>query len=110
MYKRQGPEALAGGPIAKVRDGDIVEIEIDRNTLVGRVDLIQSADGQPAEKLLNERQPHPDLCVEAELPDDTRLWAALQQASGGIWGGCTFDVDEIVKTLEAGMVARRNGE
>lgn len=105
-----GPEALAGGPIAKVRDGDIVEIEIDRNTLVGRVDLIESADGEPAEKLLSERQPHPDLCVETELPDDTRLWAALQQASGGIWGGCTFDVDEIVKTLEAGMVARRNGE
>ena len=105
-----GPEALAGGPIAKVRDGDIVEIEIDRNTLVGRVDLIESADGEPAEKLLSERQPHPDLCVETELPDDTRLWAALQQASGGIWGGCTFDVDEIGKTLEAGMVARRNGE
>ncbi len=102
-----GPEALAGGPISKVRDGDIIEIEIDRNTMDGRVELVQSASGEPAEDLLANRTPHPDLGVEAELPDDTRLWAALQQASGGTWGGCTFDVDEIVATLEAGMAARK---
>ena len=101
-----GPEALAGGPIAKVRDGDIIEIEINRHTLVGRVDLIESANGEPAAELLSSREPHPELGVEAELPDDTRLWAALQQASGGTWGGCAFDVDEIVKTLQAGLEAR----
>ena len=100
-----GPEALAGGPIAKVRDGDVIEIEIDRNTLVGRVDLIESASGEPGQPLIASRDPHPDLGVEAELPDDTRLWAALQQASGGTWGGCTFDVDQIVKTLQAGQAA-----
>ena len=102
-----GPEALAGGPIAKVRDGDVIEIEIDRKSLVGRVDLIESIDGVGAVELLQTRTPHPDLSVEAELPDDTRLWAALQQASGGTWGGCVFDVDEIVNTLQAGMEVRR---
>ncbi|MGB7344481.1 MAG: YjhG/YagF family D-xylonate dehydratase [Pirellulaceae bacterium] len=102
-----GPEALAGGPIAKVRDGDIIEIEVDRNTLVGSVDLIESASGESADELIRNRTPHPDLCVEEHMPDDTRLWAALQQAGGGTWGGCTFDVDEIIKTLEAGMAARK---
>src|SRR6185369_11241320 len=28
-----GPEALAGGPIAKLRDGDRLKIVVDRNTL-----------------------------------------------------------------------------
>ncbi len=102
-----GPEALAGGPIAKVRDGDIIEIEIDRNTLVGRVDLIESSTGQSAQQLLDTRHPHPDLSVDQHMPDDTRLWAALQQAGGGTWGGCTFDVDEIIQTLNAGMQARQ---
>src|SRR5206468_2931726 len=35
-----GPEALAGGPLGKVRDGDQIEIEIDRRTLEGRVNLV----------------------------------------------------------------------
>ena len=101
-----GPEALAGGPIAKVRDGDIIEIEIDRKSLDGRVELIQSADGTPAEELLRQRTPHPDLAVEADMPEDTRLWAALQRVGGGAWGGCVYDVDEIIETLNAGMKAR----
>ena len=25
------------------------------------------------------------------MTDDTRLWAALVQASGGVWGGCVYD-------------------
>jgi hypothetical protein len=41
------------------------------------------------------------------LPDDTRLWAALQQASGGTWGGAVYDVDRIIEILEAGLAARR---
>ncbi len=109
-----GPEALAGGPIAKVRDGDIIEIEIDRNTLAGRVDLVETVDSDPSdsvESVLETRPPHPDLQVEAEMPADTRLWAALQQAGGGTWGGCVYDVDEIVLTLEEGIKARqRRGE
>ena len=38
--------------------------------------------------------------VDPNLPDDTRLWAALQQAGGGAWGGCVYDVDEIVQRLQ----------
>src|SRR5262249_56250838 len=34
------PEALAGGPIGKLRDGDRVRIVIDRNTLEGSIDLV----------------------------------------------------------------------
>jgi dihydroxyacid dehydratase/phosphogluconate dehydratase len=103
-----GPEALAGGPLGKVRDGDVIEIEVDRKALTGRVELIQSAEGVSAERLLAERSLHPDLAIEAEVPDDTRLWAALQQVGGGPWGGCVYDVDEIIATLNAGMQARRS--
>jgi len=103
-----GPEALAGGPIGKVRDGDTVELVIDRRNLEGRVDLVAVAGpaGQPreltaadADALLAERAPHPDLRPAEGLPADTRLWAALQQASGGTWGGCVYDVDAIVELL-----------
>jgi hypothetical protein len=50
-------------------------------------------------RLLCERSPRADLQSHPELPDDTRLWAALVQASGGIWGGCVYDVDAIVSIL-----------
>jgi putative YjhG/YagF family dehydratase len=92
-----GPEALAGGPIAKVRDGDLIEIEIDRQELTGSVNLI--ADGQSAEALLASRTDHPDLRVDPDMPDDTRLWAALQQVGGGTWGGCVYDVNAIIERL-----------
>ena len=102
-----GPEALAGGPLGKVRDGDQVRIVIDRNKLQGSVDLVGDADGRsfsPTEAalVLDARQPHPDLSPDPQLPDETRLWAALQQASGGTWAGCVFDVDRIVESLDAG--------
>ncbi len=102
-----GPEALAGGPIGKLRDGDLVEIVIDRIQLEGSVDLVGS-DGRrftPDEgaKLLASRAPRPDLAPHPALPADTRLWAALQQVSGGPWGGCVFDVDAILRTLDAGQ-------
>jgi len=101
-----GPEALAGGPIAKVRDGDTIEIEIDRNTMVGRVDLLATFDGLDVTTALTDREPHPKLMVETHMPDDSRLWAALQQCGGGAWGGCVYDVDEIIATLEAGRQQR----
>ncbi len=93
-----GPEALAGGPIAKLRDGDLIEIEVDRNELTGHVNLV-SPDGRSATQVLADRKPHPDLRVDPNMPADTRLWAALQQAGGGTWGGCVYDVDEIVRRL-----------
>jgi len=104
-----GPEALAGGPIGHVVDGDIIEIVVDRNHLTGTVNLIGHGDQrygpEEAEAVLAARGPHPDLAPAPGLPDDTRLWAALQAVGGGTWGGCVFDVDEIVRTLEAGRRA-----
>jgi putative YjhG/YagF family dehydratase len=100
-----GPEALAGGPIGKVRDGDRVRIVVDRNRLEGSVDLVGEGERRfdPAEgaRLLAQRTAHPELAPPPALPADTRLWAALQQASGGTWGGCVFDTDRIVALLEA---------
>ena len=104
-----GPEALAGGPIGKVVDGDLIEIEIDRGRLRGRIDLVGHEDEVfgPAkgERLLAQRHPRSDLAPEVLLPDDTRLWAALQNVGGGTWGGCVYDVDAIIETLEAGRKA-----
>ena len=98
-----GPEALAGGPIGRLRDGDTVRIEIDRLNLTGSVHFIGPADQpmSPEEgaEFLNTRQPHPDLKPHPLLPADTKLWAALQAVSGGTWGGCVYDVDSIVARL-----------
>jgi putative YjhG/YagF family dehydratase len=100
-----GPEALAGGPIGKVRDGDQIRIEVDRRELTGSVDLVGDATGlfsaEQAARVLQERASREDLAADARLPDDTRLWAALQQVGGGTWGGCVYDVDEIVRRLKA---------
>ena len=93
------PEALAGGPIGKVLDGDEIEIVIDRNTMEGSFNLV---DG---ERLLAERSARPDLRPDPLLPDDTRLWAALVDVSGGSWGGAVYDVDAILKVIAAGKKA-----
>jgi dihydroxyacid dehydratase/phosphogluconate dehydratase len=97
------PEALAGGPIGKLRDGDQVRIVIDRNTLHGTVDLVGDAAGNHGEAWgtveLAKRKPRPDLAPDESLPADTRLWAMLQNASGGVWGGCVYDVEAIAERL-----------
>jgi putative YjhG/YagF family dehydratase len=96
-----GPEALAGGAIGKIRNGDVIEITIDRKELTGHLNLVETGDGADFEA----RPLHPDLAPHPKLPDDTRLWAALQQASGGTWAGCVYDVDKIIEVLNAGMKA-----
>ena len=102
-----GPEALAGGPIGKVQEGDIIEIVIDRQNLTGKINLVATPDGNLTESqaaaLLKSRSPHPSLTPHPDLPDDTRLWAALQTASGGTWSGCVFDTDRIIEVLQAGL-------
>jgi dihydroxyacid dehydratase/phosphogluconate dehydratase len=100
-----GPEALAGGPIGKVLDGDTIRIVIDRIKLVGSVDLVAEENGEltveAGTALLESRSARSDLAPDDDLPDDTRLWAALQHLGGGTWGGCVYDVDRIVAALEA---------
>ncbi len=115
-----GPEGLAGGPIGKLLDGDIIRVVIDCKRNEGSVDFVgegysmQSAEGRvqnrnvdggrrltPEEgaRILAQRASRPDLAPNAALPDDTRLWAALQSASGGTWAGCVYDVEGIVEKL-----------
>jgi len=98
-----GPEALAGGPLGRLREGDRVRIRIDLTALSGTVDFLGSPSGSltPEEGavILSSRESHPGLAPHPELPDDTRLWAALQDASGGTWGGCVFDADAILRRL-----------
>ena len=104
-----GPEALAGGPVGRLRDGDWIDIRIDLRRLEGRIDMVGDGENpvSPAEgaRILAQRDPHPDLAADSALPDDTRLWAALQAAGGGTWRGCVYDVDRIVRLLEAGRKA-----
>jgi putative YjhG/YagF family dehydratase len=101
-----GPEALAGGPIGRLIEGDTLRVVIDRNTLVGSLDLVGHAGEEfgpeKGAEILAGRAPRPDLAPHPELPDDTRLWAALQAKSGGPWGGCVYDVDAILGALKQG--------
>ena len=62
-------------------------------------------DAEAGAALLASRSPRPDLAADPLLPDDTRLWAALQDVSGGPWGGSVYDVDSILRVLEAGKRA-----
>ena len=103
------PEALAGGPIGKIEDGDRIEIVVDRIMLSGSVNLIGDADrtwgAEAGSEELVRRTPRSDLHPHPDMPDDTRLWAALIQASGGVWAGCVYDVDAITAMLDKGRAA-----
>ena len=102
-----GPEALAGGPIGKLRDGDRIRIFIDRERLEGSVDFVGEVGKrfkpEEGERILAERKPRAGLAPHPSLPDDTRLWAALQQIGGGTWGGCVYDVEQILQVLQGGV-------
>ena len=100
------PEALAGGPIGKLVDGDLIEIVVDRNRLEGSVNLVTASGGsEEGSRILAGRAPRPDLARDPALPGDTRLWAALQEVSGGPWSGSVYDVDKILEVIEAGKRA-----
>ena len=82
---------------------------MDQNALEGSIDFVgergERLSREEAARVLAERPLRADLAPDPALPDDTRLWAALQQVSGGSWGGCVYDVDEIVRVLERGISA-----
>jgi xylonate dehydratase len=98
------PEALAGGPVGKVQEGDLIEIVVDRGKMAGSVNVVGDASGEfsPEEgaRRLALRDQRTDLTPHPDLPDDTRLWAALVEASGGVWGGCVYDTEIIVAALK----------
>ena len=109
-----GPEALAGGPIGRIEEGDLIEIIIDRERLEGSINLVGDHSGNHGKtwgtNTLSERKDSESLSPHPKIPDDSRLWASLQDVSGGTWGGCVFDVDQIIKTLEAGKETLRARE
>jgi dihydroxyacid dehydratase/phosphogluconate dehydratase len=104
-----GPEALAGGPAGKLRDGDLIEIEIDTRNLTGRLNFVgrqdQRVSPEEGAELLAARDLNPAVTPDPQLPDDTRVWALLQQAGGGTWGGCVYDAEAIARLMAAGTLA-----
>ncbi|MBP9837832.1 MAG: YjhG/YagF family D-xylonate dehydratase [Proteobacteria bacterium] len=101
-----GPEALAGGPVGKLEDGDIVEIHLDRNKMQGSINLLGSSKCEEknlsienGNQLLAKRSLRKDLKADPKLPAATKLWATLQQLGGGTWGGCVYDVEALVEKL-----------
>jgi putative YjhG/YagF family dehydratase len=94
------PEALAGGPLGRVREGDLIEIVVDRVKLEGTVNLVVNGSAEEGARVLAERPLRDDLAPDPALPAATRLWAVLQDASGGTWGGCVFDTDAIARKLQ----------
>jgi len=106
------PEALAGGPIGKVREGDMVEIVINRQTLEGTVNMVGETGSvvscDEGSRILNQRTLRSDLAPDPSLPDDTRIWAALQDVSGGPWSGAVYDCEAILKVIAAGKRALAN--
>jgi putative YjhG/YagF family dehydratase len=96
------PEAWADGPISRIRDGDTIRLIVDTRTLEGTVDVI----GVDAAEFA-ARGRHPGLRPDPRVPADTRLWAALQNATGGTWGGCVYDADRIAHLLALGLAAEK---
>jgi putative YjhG/YagF family dehydratase len=98
------PEGLAGGPIGKVLEGDVIQIRLDGNRIEGSVDLVGEGarrfSPQEGAQVLARRQTRADLAPNPALPEDTRLWAALQAASGGAWAGCVYDAERITALLK----------
>jgi hypothetical protein len=85
----------------------MIEIIVDRANLQGSINFVGEAgerfSAQEGEIRLADRASRNDLAPHPALPNDTRIWAALIEASGGIWGGCVYDADSIVQKLLPGF-------
>jgi putative YjhG/YagF family dehydratase len=105
------PEALEGGPIGRLLDGDLIRIVVDTRRLEASVDLVGSGNEEwspeEASRVLTLRPTRPDIAPDVDLPLDTVLWGRLQSVSGGLWGGCVYDADAVLQQLEAGRAALR---
>ena len=103
------PEALEGGPIGRLVDGDIVRVVVDPERLEASVDLVGHGDEEftadEAARVLGERPMRDDITPDPDLPADTALWARMQSVSGGLWGGCVYDHDAIVAALDRSVPA-----
>jgi len=103
------PEALEEGPIGRLLDGDRIRVVVDPRHLVASVDLVGHEDEEwdeaDAAAVLAARPVRDDVAPDPRLPADTVLWSRLQSASGGLWGGCVYDVETIVARLSAEPVA-----
>jgi len=103
--------ALHPKMISKLKEGDTLEIIVDQNNLTGSINFIGEGDErvsvEAGAKILAARIPSVDLSIDSEIPDDTRLWAMLQQSEGGTWASCDYDVEYICETLERGMNAKK---
>jgi putative YjhG/YagF family dehydratase len=103
------PEALAGGPLGRIKDNDLIEITVDTKELAGSIHFIGTIEKElslaEAEAVLSKRPQNPNLESDPRLHNDTKLWAALQNVSGGTWGGCVFDTEKIIQALQAGEEA-----
>ena len=100
------PEALEGGPIGKLVDGDLVRIVVDTRNLEASVELVGQGDEswtpEEAAAVLADRPTNPAIQPDDALPADTALWASMQSVSGGLWGGCVYDPESIRAALSAG--------
>jgi dihydroxyacid dehydratase/phosphogluconate dehydratase len=104
-----GPEGLANGPIGKLRTGDLIEVYIHTKELQGHLHFlgtpVNEVTPEEGSVILAKRPINPDVKPSPQLPDDTKLWAALQSVSGGTWNGSIYDVDRIIEVLKAGEEA-----
>jgi dihydroxyacid dehydratase/phosphogluconate dehydratase len=97
------PEALEGGPIGRVVDGDLVQIVVDPARLEASIDVVGHGDerwtSEEGAAMLAGRPLNPAVSPDPGLPADTALWARMQSVSGGLWGGCVYDPDAILHAL-----------
>jgi putative YjhG/YagF family dehydratase len=104
------PEALAGGPIGKLNEGDMIEIVVDRVRLEGSINLVGATGVEEGSQILASRELRADLKRDPAMPDDSRIWAALQDISGGTWGGAVYDAESILEVIAAGKRALNHGD
>jgi dihydroxy-acid dehydratase len=84
-----GPEAALGGPIALVRDGDIIELDAEKATL--EIKLTQSE----LERRAREWKPRTDEFTSGYL------WKYAQQVGSARYGAVTHPGGTVEKTCYA---------